>query len=354
MIANLISKLFNSLNEEKINYAILRNYDSMPNKPKDTEYFDLDMLVVNKDLKKFNEIINQVIKNEEASLIKTFERSYVHTFRIVKSNNKIFENVQIDVHTKGQGWWGFYYLLENEILKDRTKYKEFYVVSDFHCHLFSWLDKLLWGKTVKPKYSKPIKQSMQINIDKLDHFLNKIIYSKKVIFNIKNIFLNQDENTEATIAYRKIILRNIIFWSILNHPFKTCYWTIEFFVRELMLRLFPSGLFVIIKHENPFCKNFYLTLKNTAIMGQISLFVNLNQKNKLQFFYEYFKTIWPIVRIQGLAVCIFDKNYFVNKLIPNSKILEDEEANHSLVAQILSEYKKGNMIGFPNVTINNK
>ena len=35
MISHLISKLFNSLNEEKINYAILRNYDSMPNKPKE-------------------------------------------------------------------------------------------------------------------------------------------------------------------------------------------------------------------------------------------------------------------------------------------------------------------------------
>ena len=41
MIHHFILKLFRSLNKQKINYAILRNYESMPNKPKEVDYFDL-------------------------------------------------------------------------------------------------------------------------------------------------------------------------------------------------------------------------------------------------------------------------------------------------------------------------
>ena len=109
---------------------------------KDTKYFDLDMFVLNKDLKKFNKILNQSIKLEKALLFKTFKRSYCHHYRIVRFKKTKISNIQIDVHTKGQGWLGFFYILENEILESRRKFKDFYVVSDFHRNLFNWLDKL--------------------------------------------------------------------------------------------------------------------------------------------------------------------------------------------------------------------
>ena len=56
MIDHFILNLFKSLNKYKINYAILRNYESMPSQPLDVDYFDLDMIVSNKDLKKYNNI----------------------------------------------------------------------------------------------------------------------------------------------------------------------------------------------------------------------------------------------------------------------------------------------------------
>ena len=100
------------------------------------------------------------------------------------SYHKKFTNVQIDVHTKGQGFWGFFYLLEDEILDHKRRYKEFFVVSDFHRHLFNWLDKLLWGE-LKPKYSNPIKKSMIKETTQLDSFLKKIFLNKKTVTAIK-------------------------------------------------------------------------------------------------------------------------------------------------------------------------
>ena len=121
MIHHFILKLLRSLNKQKINYAILRNYESIPNKPKDVDYFDIDMIVSSKDIKKFNKILNQTIIATKTNLIKIFKRSYCHHYRIVKYHNKKFTSVQIDVHTKGQGFWGFYYLLEDEILNYKKK-----------------------------------------------------------------------------------------------------------------------------------------------------------------------------------------------------------------------------------------
>ena len=73
MISNFVSKFFNSLNEQRIKYAILRNYESMPNRPENKKYFDLDIFVLSSDLKKFNIILSQTILSEEALLFKTLK-----------------------------------------------------------------------------------------------------------------------------------------------------------------------------------------------------------------------------------------------------------------------------------------
>jgi hypothetical protein len=347
MINVFISGLFKSLNKHNINYAILRNYESIPFKPKDSDYFDLDIIVSSKDLNKFNRILKKVVLAKRTVLFKVFKRSYCHHYRIIKSYHKKFTNVQIDVHTKGQGFWGFFYLLEDEILDHKRRYKEFFVVSNFHHHLFNWLDKLLWGE-LKPKYSKPIKKSMIKEITQLDSFLKKINLNKKIIIAIKSLFLNKKKKTEDTKKYKYTILRSIILWSIFKHPIKTINWMIEFFLRELKLRIFPPGLFVIVKKENKLSKNLYVNLCSTAIMGQQAIFINFNQLNVCKFFYKYLTILWPILRKQGLVVCVYDKINFNKHLV-----IKKNNISHKMIMDILYHYKKNNIIFFPNVFIKN-
>ena len=347
MINVFISGLFKSLNKHNINYAILRDYETMPYKPKDSDYFDLDIIVSSKDLNKFNRILNKVVLAKKTILFKIFKRSYCHHYRIVKSHNKKFTNVQIDVHTKGQGFWGFFYLTEDEILNHKKKYKEFFVVSDFHCHLFNWLDKLLWGE-LKLKYSNAIKKSMIKETTHLDSFLTKIFLNKKKVTAIKNVFLSEKKTTEDTKKYKYKILRSIILYSFSKHFIKTISWTIEFFFRELILRIFPPGLFVIVKKENKLSKDLYSILSKTAIMGQKAIFVNFNQLNKFEFFYQYLTVVWPIVRKHGLVFCVYDKINF-NKNLE----LKKNNVSHKMINDILYHYKKKNIIFFPNIFIKN-
>ena len=347
MINVFISGLFKSLNKHNINYAILRDYETMPYKPKDSDYFDLDIIVSSKDLNKFNRILNKVVLAKKTILFKIFKRSYCHHYRIVKSHNKKFTNVQIDVHTKGQGFWGFFYLIEDEILNHKKKYKEFFVVSDFHRHLFNWLDKLLWGE-LKLKYSNPIKKTMIKETTQLDSFLKKIFLNKKTVTAIKNVFLSEKKTTQDTKKYKYTILCGIILYSFSKHFIKTTSWTIEFFLRELILRIFPPGLFIIVKKENKLSKDLYSVLSKTAIMGQKSIFVNFNQLNKFEFFYQYLTVVWPIVRKHGLVFCVYDKINF-NKNLE----LKKNNVSHKMINDILYHYKKKNIIFFPNIFIKN-
>ena len=348
MINLFVSKLFKSLNKYKIKYAILRNYKSMPSKPRDTKYFDLDIIVLSKDLKKFNEILNKTINKDNALLFKTFKRSYCHHYRVIKFKKKKLDNIQIDVHTKGQGYLGFFYMLENEILDSRKKYKNFYVVSDFHMNLFNWIDKLQWGH-VKPKYSNPIKKNMNKNIELLELFLKKRFLKKQTILSIKKIFTNPYKKTENTIKYKNSILISFILWSVIKHPIKTIIWTIEFIYREIILRIFPPGLFLILKKNKKFNKDLFKKLSKTAIMGQEAKLISLNKENKLNYLSSYINIIWPVVRKHGLVVCIYN-NEFVGK----KTILKKNFNYNELIKYIIYEYKKPNFIGFPNLVIDNK
>ncbi len=347
MINRFVSQLFSNINKKKIRYAILRNYESMPNKPKNRNYFDLDIIVSKKDLKKFQDLlIKNVLKDTKLIMIKSFKRSYVHHYRIAKINGNKFDSIQIDVHVKGQGFWGFYYLFEDEILNNRRYFKNFYVVSDFHKNLFNWLDKLLWGE-LKREYSNPIKKSMSRNISKLKNFLIKINMQKNDIKKLAHIFSTKKFKTEDTIYFRSKILFKIIKWSSLKHPIKTLKWTVEFFYRELNLRLFPPGLFIICNKSIKNNVNLFNLLKKTAIMGQQSLILNFYNINKLKYIYCYFKFVWPIVRKHGLVICVSDKKFFKKKIIYRNKL-----SNSNLVKSILIEYKKTNFVGLPNLIIN--
>ena len=76
MINRFVSQLFSNINKKKIRYAILRNYESMPNKPKNRNYFDLDIIVSKKDLKKFQDLlIKNVLKDTKLIMIKSFKEA---------------------------------------------------------------------------------------------------------------------------------------------------------------------------------------------------------------------------------------------------------------------------------------
>ena len=235
-----VHDLFDSLNLKRIRYAVLRNYESLPEKPTDSDYFDLDLLVNSHDLQRYIEIVYDTAKRNNLKVIKKIDREYCKTIRVVSiDKNGTVDSVQLDSHVTGQNWWGFLYLSEEQILENRVLYKTFYVVSDFHRHLFNWLDKLLFGNYIKQKYKSDILRIFKERNQEFLSFLNKV-FGPELTYKLETRFRSDD--LEGTLVYRRKMINKLRKYSLINFPFLTLFSVIKFFYFEIRLYLFPPGV----------------------------------------------------------------------------------------------------------------
>ena len=344
MIQNLVLSIIKDLNKKKINYAVLRNYENLPKKPRKTKYFDLDIIVEHKDLSRFDNLIKKAVSQKKSFISKSYKRSYANHYRIVYFSKFKFDVIQIDVHHKGQGFWGFYYIVDEFILKNKKKFKNFFVVSTFHENLFNWLDKLLWGNYVKNKYKKKIANAMKLNSGELIKFLKNLKISlKKKFFICSN--LSHHQKIEKTLYYRKYLIFKIIIWSLINYPIRTINWTIDFFYKEINLRIFPYGFFVISNKKN---KEYFNKIHELIFKGaELKIFNKKYNNNFFLYIYDYFKHYWPVLRKGGIVFLISDlENINKKKTI---SIYKPKKNQIFLYKKISSIYKKNNLIFFPNL-----
>ena len=248
MIKEFIFKLFTVLNETSIDYAILRNHKNFPDKPEDSDYYDLDVIVCKRSIHTIENIIKHSISTEQCPFfIKKIVKEYVITYRIIAVDTKLenyLDSVQIDFHVKGQGWWGFYYLNEDEILSKKQRNKDgFFIVSNFHCQLFNWLDKGLWGNYVKEKYSENILLSYKTEKDLWDTFFNKWFNCQHCKYLHSN-FSNND--LTSTLSMMPILRRNLIKRSVLNSTFQSLISFSVFLLHEIKQFFLTPGMHLIV------------------------------------------------------------------------------------------------------------
>ncbi len=340
-----IKGLFDEMNNSNVEYAILRNYDNLPFKPKDTDYFDLDFLVSNKSYAKYISIVKQLASEFGCSIVKKFDRSYVRHLRIIRINKNIVNSVQLDSHIDGQGWFGFYYLTESQILEQRKLYNGFYVVCDFHKALINWLDKLLWGSYVKEKYKKEIIHIFASEKRQLDIFLSGI-FPEDITEELTNIIDSGD--LEKTIDYRKIFLKYIIRNSMQHYSFETLLWNIRFFYYEAKLRIFPPGLLLLVNRDTEFTRKIFSAMQLIVLGG--SVYTAYPNMSKLKWWFTYARDIYPIVRRQGLVfvICsnpeISNVNYKIDLAATNKNEVE-------VIQLIAQKYAKDTIIGKANILI---
>jgi len=155
-LGRYLESILNAFDNAQHEYCILRNYSNFPEKDVTTKYQDVDILVHEKNLKILEDILKNHIKDKKINF-KKITKEYVVTYRLYSLENiEKFEALQLDVHVRGQSFWGFYYRTEDEILSKRKKIGTIYVADPDDQALFNLLDKFLWGKYFKEKYMPEI------------------------------------------------------------------------------------------------------------------------------------------------------------------------------------------------------
>lgn len=332
-----VEQLLNTLNSGKIDYAVLRNYETFPEKPSDPEYFDIDFLVRRNDHSRYTQIIEAVAKKTGCLIIARYNRQYVKHICVVRFTDNAIKSVFLDAHIDGQGWWGFDYLTEDQILKQKKNYNFFPVICDFHKSLFNWLDKLLWGNYVKKKYEDDIYFTLTNEIQVFREFMEPLLgmqLSSKLIAAIQNHRLDE------TLLFRKKMIRKIVVSAITQRPFHSFQANIGFFYYEFKLRLFPPGLFCCHNIEDSRLGEIVDLLKNCFINEPLLL------EGENCTFLEIAKQYYPQVRKTGMVFLHVEKASW----LPAPTIYLDDY--HSVVEcgkAILDLYNQNCFLGFPNL-----
>lgn len=156
---SVIKQALTDLNNNKINYCVLRNYGFLLEKKTKLAQSEksVDLVLANKDYVKFHQILlnRGFIKRKKPS----YALKHVPYFRFEGT-----ETISFDVQIGGIHWNDLCYLSENYIIKNRAKKSFFYIPSDEDAFIMLLVHSILGKRYFKPEY-KEILSSLIYKVD---------------------------------------------------------------------------------------------------------------------------------------------------------------------------------------------
>lgn len=205
----LVMKIFARLNEEKIPYVVLRNYESLP----DSIGHDIDILVDEKAFERYLYIIHEVLFQENWIIIQKenrlgFQSNTVTSTQFEKQPEKSIRWDTLSPYT----WKGITWVDTDEVMKQRIFHKNlFYVPSPGTEGSILLLKELLQQGKIRERYYSRIQSGLLKDPEGFKLTLKKFFDEEIVIFLLTNA---QMENWDTINANFKSIRSNLIIKSI--------------------------------------------------------------------------------------------------------------------------------------------
>lgn len=249
----LIQDFFLQLEQAKINYIVLRNYEGLP---ETNSSKDVDILIDEVNINLAKDILKDIYKELHYNLIWKNELDYLTGYAFAKKVNEKIYSVKIDIF-HGLKWRGVNYINNSIVFNRKKEYNNLYIPNKSHESFIMILYYILYAQHIKSKYFKnillyknDIESFNDISIKTFDSPLTKDIMQSLSDENILNIL------TYRTKMIRKIIKNNFnnfpsLIKNILNHIY--C----ELFKRNSfgVIILFDKNF-----HEKEFLDSMFLDL----------------------------------------------------------------------------------------------
>ena len=158
---SFVINLFSLLNKEKIEYCVLRNYQSLP---QHTGKSDIDLWVSSKDSPRFYAILEKVKEKTNSHLVSYL--SDVHCPKVCYLNEK--EGCQIDVFKGNIYYQQNIMITEQSIKANITHHKDINILEDHFANIIAFLKEIINNGKCNDKYITPI-------------YANKSIYQKEYL-----------------------------------------------------------------------------------------------------------------------------------------------------------------------------
>lgn len=154
--ARVMSSIIAVLNEKKICWMILRNYEGLPeiNRSK-----DIDLILNKNDFQRAKTLIQEELTLCGFTKISESIFQYVWCYTCFFSNLSEVYSIKIDL-LDGFVWRGAQVVEFSELYKRRVSYKDFFVPDPVYDGFMLWIKPLMTGGFIKEKYRPDILQAL--------------------------------------------------------------------------------------------------------------------------------------------------------------------------------------------------
>ena len=236
---NLTLFLFDTFHKEKVSYAILRNYEGLPD---NLGSHDIDILVSRKQ----KPLIHRIMKRYESVFenvhwIRIGERQYVLSYYLSYEEDGKKELLQFDFFY-ALDWHGRTMLDADTMLAQASQYHGFSILRPAHEAVTSLFSSLIRGGFYKEKYHSKIKELIAVDEEEFARVLSYSVGDAAGA--LQNAILEDDcRKCERMVGeLRKNITRS----SFRHHPCGTIHDMTKFVLWEIRNRIRYTGALIAI------------------------------------------------------------------------------------------------------------
>lgn len=151
---NFVGKFFSEMNSNGIRYAVLRNYEYLPESCGGS---DLDIFVSSKDIAKLGEILSKVSNSLNASLVSHTASNACPKHCYLNTE----EGIQMDIFV-GAITYKTYVIVSEETIEENTRiYNGIKVLDDSLSNIIAFIKEILNNGKCKDKYIVPVAENKE-------------------------------------------------------------------------------------------------------------------------------------------------------------------------------------------------
>lgn len=198
-LERLVSKFFKELNTKHIDYCVLRGYDKLP------EYtrYDIDISIREKDFKSVFSLLENSVNDTKWIIFSTMKRT---KFYRVLLFNKNFPNLFLPIDfIMDFSVKGLEYLDLEELLSNKTLYKDFFIPTPHYEVYISFLGKALVGKI--DEWDDKKINNLKILIDTNEKSFQELVsqkFNKNITLDILS-FINKKEHVDSKFLEKQLV-----------------------------------------------------------------------------------------------------------------------------------------------------
>lgn len=201
--SDFVKQFFTNLNKDNIRYAVLRNYELLP---EDNDSKDVDIIVEPAVINEVVVILKETAQDNGYQLIWVNELDYLEGFVFVKIDGSNVYSIKLDIFN-GFKWRGCSYINHNVILNSTIEYNGFKVPLKAHEAFIMIVYYVLYAKGIKSKYLEKISTNANNNINDFKKII-ELTFQPKLAKKI--IDLVKINKIEELVSLRAEIRSNVI------------------------------------------------------------------------------------------------------------------------------------------------